>query len=252
VVLTRTIKILMAVLIIMLPVGVFLMLSGDVWKQYLWTTNIFLGLQAVITFIFLVNAAERKSVTAAAILIPLIAFSVEFIGVKTGFPFGKYSYSETLEPRILSVPLAISLSWFSIAVNSYLVSRFFLVGSRVWYILLISGLIILGIDILLEPFASAINGYWIWAGGSVPPENYLSWFIIGIIFSGLLERFAIWNRNIFQNINFITIPAVILIINILQFAIVNFYYGYYAVTTGGLILIASSVFVSIKFRKNED
>jgi uncharacterized membrane protein len=236
----------------MLPVGLLLMLLGDVWKQYLWTTNIFLGLQAAITFIFLVNAAEQRSVTAAAIIIVVLAFTVELIGVKTGFPFGKYSYTETLEPRIFGVPLAISLSWFSVVVNSYLASKFILAESKVRYILLTAGFIILGIDILLEPFASAVNGYWIWEGENVPLENYFSWFLIGIIFSGLLERFAIWNRNIFRNINFIAIPAVILIINILQFAVVDFYHGYYINTLAGLIVIAVCVFVSLKLGKNED
>jgi putative membrane protein len=250
-ILTRTIKILMAVLIIMLPVGLFLMLSGEVWKHCLWTTNIFLGLQAVITFIFLLNSAEKKSVTAAAVLIPLIAFTMEFIGVKTGFPFGKYSYTKTLEPGILGVPVAISLSWFSVAVNSYLVSRFFLIESKVQYILLASGFIILGIDILLEPFATDVNGYWAWAGGSVPLQNYLSWFMLGILFSALLEQFAIWNRNIFLNINFISIPAAILAINILQFTVVDLFYGYYSVTLTGLIIIAACVFVSLRTRKNE-
>ncbi len=247
---TRTIKILVAILIIMLPVGLLIMLSG--WSQYLWTTNIFLLLQAIVTFIFLVNAAEQKSVLITAIVILVLAFIVELIGLKTGFPFGDYSYSKILAPSAFGVPLAISLSWFSVVVNSYFAARFLVDESKVMSRLLVSGLIILGTDILLEPFASSFNGFWVWTAGSVPLQNYVSWFVIGLIFSLLLERFVIWNRNIFQNINFITIPAILLTINIIQFSIINLYSGFYETTLAGLVIIAACILLSLRYRTNEE
>ena len=247
---TGIIKILTAILIVMLPVGLFLMLAGDIWRQYLWTTNIFLALEAAVTFMFLSGSAEKKSAAVTAVIILVLAFTIELLGVKTGFPFGAYSYTNTLRPQLFGVPLAITLSWFTIAVNAYLVSKFFLFGLNKFFVLFISAVIILAIDLLLEPFAS-INGYWVWETGKIPLINYLSWFVSGFIFSYLLDRFVLWNRNVFLNMNFITIPAVILLINILQFTVINIYSGYIIITLTGLVMIAASVLFSFRVRPNE-
>lgn len=247
----KLIKILTAVLVVMFPVGLFLMLAGDTWKQYLWTTNIFLALQAAVTFIYLMGASEKKSAGIIAFTILILAFVIELVGVKTGLPFGSYSYTKMLEPALFGVPLAITLSWFTIAVNAYLVARFFVSGSKKIFILVVSAVIILAIDFLLEPFASSINGYWVWNTGNIPVQNYISWFVTGIVFAYLLDRFILWNRNIFLNMNFIAIPAVILLINVLQFAAVNIYFGYIIITLIGLAMLAASVLFGFKIRTNE-
>lgn len=247
----KLIKILAAVLVVMFPAGLLIMLSGDPWKQYLWTTNIFLALQAIVTFMYLMGAAEKKPVIIIAFIILILAFIIELTGVKTGLPFGQYSYTKTLEPALFGVPVAITLSWFTIAVNSYLVSRFFLFGSKKYFILAVTAVIILAVDLLLEPFASFINGYWLWEAGKIPVQNYLSWLVIGFVFAYLLDRFVLWNRNVFLNINFITIPAVILLINILQFAVINIYFGYIIITLLGLAMLGLTVLFSLKIRTNE-
>jgi uncharacterized membrane protein len=41
-------------------------------------------------------------------------------------------------------------------------------------------------DFILEPFATTVKQYWIWADGSIPPLNYVAWFVL----SGLLVWFA--------------------------------------------------------------
>jgi uncharacterized membrane protein len=249
---SKTIKILVAVLIIMLPVGLFLMLSGDAWKQFLWTTNIFLLLQAVITLIFLLSAAETKSVSITSAIILILAFTVEYVGVTSGYPFGKYSYTNTLSPAVFGVPVAITLSWFSVSVNSFLLAKFMLFESKNTYIILVSALIILGADLLLEPFASSVNGYWLWEAGKIPLQNYVSWFIAGLLFSFILNRLVIWNRTIFENINFITIPAILISVNILQFTVVNLVSGYIFATLIGLILISSCILLSVKSGEKDE
>jgi uncharacterized membrane protein len=237
----------------MLPVGLFLMLSGDTWKQYLWTTNIFLALQAVITLIFLLSAAETKSVSITSVIILILAFIIEYAGVTSGFPFGKYSYTGTLSPSVFGVPLAITLSWFSVSVNSFLLAKFLLFESNNFYIVFVSAFIILGVDLLLEPFASSVNGYWLWEAGRIPLQNYVSWFTAGLLFSYILNRLVIWNRTVFENISFITIPAILISVNILQFAIVNIISGYILITLTGLVLISACIMISLKaMKKNEE
>jgi putative membrane protein len=47
---------------------------------------------------------------------------------------------------------------------------------------LITGLLCMGYDFVLEPFASRVRNYWVWADGIIPPQNYMAWFVL----SGLL------------------------------------------------------------------
>lgn len=247
----KVIKVFTGILVVMLPVGIIMMLSGEGGKQYLWTTNIFLGLQAAVTFMFLNEAAETKSSVIICILILILSFTAELIGVKTGYPFGPYAYSDVLRPALFGVPLAMPFSWFTITVNVFLISKFILFDLNKFRIIIVSSFLILAIDFLLEPFASSVNGFWIWNGGKIPFQNYISWFVLGFFFSFLLERFIIWNRNFFENINFITIPALIIALNVLQFIIVDLYNGYIAGVIAGVVLLAPFIFLSIKFRQNE-
>jgi uncharacterized membrane protein len=39
-------------------------------------------------------------------------------------------------------------------------------------------------DFILEPFATTVKHYWVWADGTIPPINYAAWFVL----SGLLVR----------------------------------------------------------------
>ena len=150
------------------------------------------------------------------------------------------------------MPLAITLSWFSVSVNSFLIAKFSLFESKNVYIVLLSAFIILGVDLLLEPFASSVNGYWVWEGNKIPLQNYISWFIAGLLFSYLLNRLVIWNRTVFENINFITIPAILISLNILQFAVVNLVSGYILVTLIGLVLISACVVITVKSVKKDE
>ena len=105
---------------------------------------------------------------------------------------------------------------------------------------------------MLEPFASSVNGYWVWEGSKIPLQNYISWFIAGLLFSYLLNRLVIWNRTVFENINFITIPAILISLNILQFAVVNLVSGYILVTLIGLVLISACVVITVKSVKKDE
>jgi uncharacterized membrane protein len=42
-------------------------------------------------------------------------------------------------------------------------------------------------DFVLEPFASSLRHYWIWTEGTIPPLNYLAWFILSAL---LIRIFA--------------------------------------------------------------
>jgi hypothetical protein len=52
----------------------------------------------------------RKTITSFAI-VGVLSYFAEFIGSKTGFPFGAYHYTDVLQPQLGGVPLLIPLAW---------------------------------------------------------------------------------------------------------------------------------------------
>ncbi|MCI0448194.1 MAG: carotenoid biosynthesis protein [Chlorobi bacterium] len=242
---SNSLKILTGLLIVMFPVGLFLMIS-DWGKQFLWTSSLFLALQAVITFIYLSRLAEIKSVITVTVLILIISFIIELLGLNTGFPFGHYSYTNVLKPFIGDVPIAISFAWFVVSVNSVLISKYFLKGN--FTIAVISSVFILAGDILLEPFASFVNNYWVWAEGSIPIQNFLSWLIIGFIFSVLINKTLKWRDDFKNERKMLMLPFLITGINVSTYSIINLIYGYYEITIAGLLIFAILLLSLIKLK----
>lgn len=238
-------KVLTGILIVMFPVG-FIIMFTEFGRQYLWTTTIFLGLQALITFIVLLKLAESAGVIITALLVFISSFVIEWWGVNTGFPFGMYSYSDVLQPLVNGVPLAITFAWFVVSVNSFLAARYFL-GSGGAAAIAVSSVLILATDILLEPFASFINGYWLWSAGSIPIQNFISWFIIGILYSAAIAFIVKWKSKIENRSRLEKIPMIIIAINILNFSVINIANGYFVLTAVGIVIIIAIILVSIKF-----
>jgi putative membrane protein len=236
----------------MLPVGIIIMLSGTLSSKYLWTTNIFLGLQGLITVLFFKNTAKHGSVVFVTITIFILSYLIELIGVKTGLPFGRYEYSQTLSPLLFGVPVAISFSWFVLSVNSYWLAKYLLKDSQRFYVVLTASFLILGIDVLLEPFASHINGYWVWENGKIPFYNYISWFALGLFFTFLIDKNVKWYEGIFSNRQLALLPAVLLSVNIIQFSAVNVFGGYLLMTLAGLSIIGAVTILAIKMNTNEN
>jgi putative membrane protein len=106
-----------------------------------------------------------------------IGMLIEIIGVQTGSPFGTYSYTNIMSIAVFGVPILIGINWFMLAFG--IISLMNLIYSQGSYLLKVglSALIMMGMDVLIEPFAIKHN-LWVWASDIVPLQNYLSWFVI--------------------------------------------------------------------------
>jgi len=120
------------------------------------------------------------------LIVLVCAFAIEAYGAHTGFPFGDYKYTENFGPMLFGVPLTIPLAWHVVVTNAL-----FVVRSVAPYLsrlteAALAGALCTFYDFILEPFATTVKQYWIWADGSIPPLNYVAWFVL----SGLLVWFA--------------------------------------------------------------
>jgi uncharacterized membrane protein len=114
-----------------------------------------------------------------ALIVLAASLAVETLGVRTGFPFGVYRYSDLFGPALGAVPLTIPLAWHVVLTNAlFLVRAVFPHRSRPMEAAL-AALLGTTYDSILEPFATTVKGYWQWRGGAVPPQNYLAWFVVG-------------------------------------------------------------------------
>lgn len=232
----------------MYPVGYIIMLNDSLKLSYLSTSSIYLFVQSLVTFLILAEFTSKAKAVFASLLIIFLSLVIETIGVQTGFPFGSYEYTKVLSPILPgSVPLAIAFAWMTLSVNSFITVKYFLKNKSRYLVIFLSGLLIAFIDILLEPFASFINNYWVWSGNIIPFQNYLSWLVIGMVFSFILEKF------IGKYIHYMKIifPIIVLASSILQFLfinVMNYYYLNSIVGISGMLIIFLSI---LRLQKNE-
>lgn len=113
-------------------------------------------------------------------------YTVEFIGVRTGWPYGAFEYAIQLGPMLFGeVPLALPLFFVPLVLNAYLLTLLVL-DDRAGHALLripmaISAVV--AIDLVLDPAAVAI-GFWTFETGAyygVPRSNYVGWALSGTV-----------------------------------------------------------------------
>ena len=134
----------------------------------------------------------RASFWWLAALIYVLGFVLEMVGVNTGLIFGDYAYGETLGPKLGHTPLIIGVNWLMLVyaslviVGRYVEDRFFRVT--------VAAALMVVYDFALEPSAIYFD-MWSWAGGPVPLQNYVAWFVIAFILIFLADRFRMVNRE---------------------------------------------------------
>jgi uncharacterized membrane protein len=119
----------------------------------------------------------------------------EWVGVRTGVPFGAYRYTDRFGWRLGGVlPAAIPLAWLVILIcGRYLVLALRPHATRLETALGVAVVAVVT-DANLEFVAWKLRGYWLWypgrSGASVPTwppwENYASWFMLSFLLSWLL------------------------------------------------------------------
>jgi len=122
---------------------------------------------------------------AAAILAALTAYAygIELVGVRTGWPYGEFSYGVDLGPMLLGeVPIGLPVFFFPLVLNSYLLVLL-LAGDRARSTplrLLATVATVIATDLVLDPGAVAI-GFWAYVDGGaiygVPLSNYAGWVL---------------------------------------------------------------------------
>ena len=117
-----------------------------------------------------------------------IGFGAELLGVATGRPFGHYTYSDKLGPRVGGVPLLAAAAWAMMARPAWVVAG--LIDRRPALRVPLAAGALTAWDVFLDPRMTR-EGYWSWPGGGryegIPASNFAGWFATG---AGV---FAVWS-----------------------------------------------------------
>ncbi len=132
----------------------------------------------------------RRSGSAAAAT-ALTTGVVERVGTRTGFPFGRYAYTDALRPQIAHVPVIVPLAWFGMGLPSREAAHAALgPHSTPARRVALGSAAMTAWDLFLDPQMVG-EGYWAWvkrgAYRGIPLSNFAGWFLTGLGIMALFE-----------------------------------------------------------------
>jgi putative membrane protein len=173
----------------------------------------FTPINLFISFVLLfINQLQlEKSELNAALIIFFIGMVSEILGVNYGLIFGDYVYLDNLGFKVLGVPVLIGVNWIILT---------FITGSMSNYVIknkhiaaLTGAILMILLDLIIEPVAPLL-GFWIFDLPTVPLQNYIGWFAIGLT-TQYIYHFNIERKEHSFSIN-------LLLVNTVFFAFLNF------------------------------
>lgn len=127
-----------------------------------------------------------------ACVVYLAGFLVEVAGVNTGLIFGSYTYGRTLGLQIWQTPLLIGANWLILVYTTGVVLTTY--NFNKYLFAFFGAVVLVGIDFLIEPVAIKYD-YWSWAGGIIPLQNYLGWFVVSFAMFLFFEKMTFRKQN---------------------------------------------------------
>ncbi len=200
----------------------------------------------------------RRGVVAG-LVVATLGFLVEYIGETTGFPFGRYQYTDLVQPKLFGVvPLAICAAWMMTAAASFEIAR--TLGEKRWGmrgVLLLTATLVLLLDLQIETVAALINGYWVWIDSGpyygVPTANFVAWWLVGFAMAAVLWRLLggatheasalpalphkLFNRLPYPTRLMQHMPVALYLLSTGMFTIINFARGYLLAGLIGLVVL---------------
>jgi len=126
----------------------------------------------------------------------------ESLSLRTGFPFGHYSFTGFMGPKVLQLPILLVLAYLGISYCSWVMSLVILgfrnkplTPTRVIALPLLASFIMVLWDFSMEAIWSTVDHAWVWRdGGSffgVPLSNFFGWYFTAFLF---YQAFALYCR----------------------------------------------------------
>ncbi|MEV7804275.1 carotenoid biosynthesis protein [Microbispora sp. NPDC088329] len=157
--------------------------------QDLRLTTVVVVLLATSALAFAAAAYTPRRAAAAFTAAVAAGYAAEWIGTRTGLPFGAYRYTGALWPRPGGVPLIVALAWGGMGLAAHAVAR--RVTPRGRLVPVIAGASALTAwDLFLDPQMLRL-GLWVWAEPGpyrgVPLGNFAGWLLVSLLVMLVLD-----------------------------------------------------------------
>ena len=143
-----------------------------------------------------------RGILVFAAICLVIGNIMENLGVRTGFPFGHYYFTDGMGPKLFVVPLLMGPAYMGMGYLAWTLGRLILsprdalAGSRVVTVPMTASFIMVAWDLVIDPTLSTIGRYWIWPQGGayfgVPATNFLGWYLTNYV---IYQGFALYLRR---------------------------------------------------------
>jgi len=135
---------------------------------------------------------KNQYFTLTCLLVYILGFSIEMIGVNTGLIFGQYEYDHALGFKVFETPLMIGINWLMLVIS---IGTVFNRLKAHWTLKVLSAAVAMTIlDYLIEPVAVQYD-FWHWFSMSVPIQNYAGWFVLSIILFSIFYKMPFSKKN---------------------------------------------------------
>jgi putative membrane protein len=141
--------------------------------QLIWVNLVF-----TLIMVMLGHKKWSKEFVLAALMVACVGYFIEVLGVNTGWVFGAYAYGKTLGYAYWSTPLMMMVTWLTTVYITRNIAE--LVAKDPLLVSMFAAALMVALDFFIEPFAIKY-GMWSWANQVVPMQNYIAWFVIGVL-----------------------------------------------------------------------
>ena len=177
---------------------------------FLSFTPVNLIISFFLLFVNQIQITQREILSVFTIF--LIGMICEILGVNYGYIFGDYVYLDNLGTKVFGVPILIGINWIILtfitgSISSYIFKK------NLKFSILFGAIFMILLDLIIEPVAPLL-GFWIFDLPSVPLQNYVGWFLIGLATQFVYQKFVV-NKEIPFSTN-------LLLANIVFFSFLNF------------------------------
>ena len=177
---------------------------------FLSFTPVNLIISFFLLFVNQIQITQREILSVFTIF--FIGMICEILGVNYGYIFGDYVYLDNLGTKVFGVPILIGINWIILtfitgSISSYIFKK------NLKFSILTGAIFMILLNLIIEPVAPLL-GFWIFDLPSVPLQNYVGWFLIGLATQFVYQKFVV-NKEIPFSTN-------LLLANIVFFSFLNF------------------------------
>ena len=145
-------------------------------------------LQDAAVIVILADAWGWGRAILLALMVLVMGWAIEFLGSRTGVPFGRYHYTEHLQPQLGRVPLLIPAAWLMMLPPAWAVAQHITSGATGAAFVAVSALAFTAWDLFLDPQMVAWR-LWVWErpGGyfGIPWTNFGGWMLVAAVITAV-------------------------------------------------------------------